>query len=527
MSAHNFENNVQQKMGELKLVPSEAVWKNVEGNIRQQKRRRRVIFFLSFILLVGMAGGSFLLQNDTLSTVQTIEKSNNNDSKNTVSGTGTIDADPAVHSKQDRDNRSDLNKSGDLQDPIAKTGKAIVTNPVEPAQEISRKLTVRENITSEAVKSTKKAETRTAKVTTAKQPQINSPRKATTTNSQLREPDSKTNGANPSFKTMDVIINNEGIAEKSQLLSSVYTEQSLTDAKNELKPALPLVSASAHDHHDTKEIQLPDAGMKSLMEYTSVKKDIERKKSTMRSPWHFGFIANVGLSKSVTGGLLNAFEKSLIADAASFNSGLGLPGPVNLQSRAPLLSPAPVQAGPSFAIGAFVERKMTKRISIGAALQYNQFSTRSKIGYRIDSTLFVNNSASVGTYSRFYQNAPNQNYTSRYHFVELPLNLQFRLTKENKLPVYINGSLSLGYMVGTNALHYDGSYGLYYADDKLFRKWQVGLSTGLSVRLFSSSKHSMEFGPQLHFKPSNNFSVNGVSTEHLFNAGLSLKWYLK
>ena len=75
MSAHNFENNVQQKMGELKLVPSEAVWKNVEGNIRQQKRRRRVIFFLSFILLVGLAGGSLLLQNDTLNTVQTIEKS--------------------------------------------------------------------------------------------------------------------------------------------------------------------------------------------------------------------------------------------------------------------------------------------------------------------------------------------------------------------------------------------------------------------------------------------------------------------
>jgi hypothetical protein len=50
---NDFEKQVQQKMGELKLVPSEPVWQKVEMQIRKKKDRRAVIFWIPFIALIG------------------------------------------------------------------------------------------------------------------------------------------------------------------------------------------------------------------------------------------------------------------------------------------------------------------------------------------------------------------------------------------------------------------------------------------------------------------------------------------
>src|SRR5689334_3778532 len=57
MSDHEFEKQVQQKLGELKLRPSTAVWTEVEKNIRHDKRRRRFLFWLPvFFLFLATSG---------------------------------------------------------------------------------------------------------------------------------------------------------------------------------------------------------------------------------------------------------------------------------------------------------------------------------------------------------------------------------------------------------------------------------------------------------------------------------------
>ena len=50
---NEFEKQVQQKMEELKLVPSEPVWQKVEMQIQKKKDRRRMILWIPLFLLIG------------------------------------------------------------------------------------------------------------------------------------------------------------------------------------------------------------------------------------------------------------------------------------------------------------------------------------------------------------------------------------------------------------------------------------------------------------------------------------------
>ncbi len=56
MQENNFEKQVQQKLDELKLNPSDTVWQNVYAKIKKEKRRWRelIIFFVLFILCGGI-----------------------------------------------------------------------------------------------------------------------------------------------------------------------------------------------------------------------------------------------------------------------------------------------------------------------------------------------------------------------------------------------------------------------------------------------------------------------------------------
>src|SRR5687768_978518 len=57
MSDHEFEKKVQQKMDDLRLRPSDAVWAEVERNLRREKRRRRALLWLPLMGILLTAGG--------------------------------------------------------------------------------------------------------------------------------------------------------------------------------------------------------------------------------------------------------------------------------------------------------------------------------------------------------------------------------------------------------------------------------------------------------------------------------------
>ena len=64
MEQNNFEKNMQQKMDELKIAPSESVWTNVEKRIGKKDKDRKLIFML-FLLIVFLLSGGYWLMNSS------------------------------------------------------------------------------------------------------------------------------------------------------------------------------------------------------------------------------------------------------------------------------------------------------------------------------------------------------------------------------------------------------------------------------------------------------------------------------
>ena len=83
MQENEFEKQVQQKMDELKLHPSDAVWTKVEAQIKKEKKRRWMIIFFP-IIIIGFLYGGYVLLNRNNSTHYFQQQSKNSLVKNNI-----------------------------------------------------------------------------------------------------------------------------------------------------------------------------------------------------------------------------------------------------------------------------------------------------------------------------------------------------------------------------------------------------------------------------------------------------------
>ena len=63
MEPNNFEKNVQHKLDELKIPPSDAVWANVEKHIRKKDKDRKLIFIFFFLAVILLSGAYWLFNS--------------------------------------------------------------------------------------------------------------------------------------------------------------------------------------------------------------------------------------------------------------------------------------------------------------------------------------------------------------------------------------------------------------------------------------------------------------------------------
>lgn len=122
-----------------------------------------------------------------------------------------------------------------------------------------------------------------------------------------------------------------------------------------------------------------------------------------------------------------------------------------------------------------------------------------------------------------------RDYTNRYHFVELPVTLSYRFNRSRRIPLVLDGGLSLSRLVYTNALHFDGISRVYYENDDFFNKLQAGLHAGLKIGIMQNSKNPIWVGPNLRYFASGLIKrdIAPAGSQHLWSFGINAKMLLK
>lgn len=566
MSDHEFEKQVQQKLGELKLRPSDAVWMEVEKNIRDKKRRRRFLWLWSAALLVTLATSGVVLYHYTSRTITIGEttaqttpatlpssaQSNSNSTTNTVSPNSTntqaspilpnVASEPVVGNRQSAignepgeippaeatastGNRETANVKRESPKFVPQNQQSAISNDEDEA--ITTPLTARNNITTTVKHNDKKFVKNKKKTTSPKteaggevhpvdQPEL-------TNVDQTPQPDALTS-ATPALSAngLDSITTNKAATEPfSNLPLSALMPDSATSAN--AIAAMP----------------------------------IQRKKASV---WHWGVRADAGYSRiSVSKlfqlkGLLGT-QKSYAEDLAqrSYSSPTASTTQQFLNVAAgvmPVKVASPIQPDFSASFGVFIQRTISPRLKVSVGLEYSYMSVNTNVGKAFDSPITVNvgtNSLKIvnkyyespgyvdtvrGTYASIQNQGTGQVFYSqnkryRFHYIEIPVLLNWQINKGRRLPpIVFEGGVSIGRMFTADALHYEGVKGVYYEDNSLFNKTQFNFVTGLSVGLFQKSKHPIWIGPDLRYSLNGLVKKDVSKGQYIWSTGISFKMLL-
>src|SRR5665213_2306031 len=72
MEQNNFEKDIHGKLEELKIDPSDSVWKNVQEHIVKKEKKRRILFLLFFLFLLISLAGYWLFNSNANKQVRNV-----------------------------------------------------------------------------------------------------------------------------------------------------------------------------------------------------------------------------------------------------------------------------------------------------------------------------------------------------------------------------------------------------------------------------------------------------------------------
>jgi hypothetical protein len=246
---------------------------------------------------------------------------------------------------------------------------------------------------------------------------------------------------------------------------------------------------------------------------TEVKTAKNQKKKEKSHPWKIGFSGTAGISN---------VSQALFQSAYSSPVTYGSNGSVNPPGPASTNATSDMSTGFSFGAGVFVNKNLSERISFSAGLDYHYYSTNIHTGSLVDSPkVLYTASAQPTSVNSFYRNGGNNSYTNQYHFIELPLSVNFQVNKSKKTPVIWEVGLSLAWMVSSNSLRYDPYSNVYFNDNQLLSKTQLNMATAIMIG-FHMHKNELQIGPQLQYGLTGLMKTNSGDPGHLVYGGLKI-----
>lgn len=492
MQGGEFEKQVQQKMEELKFSPSEAVWSNVEKEISKEKKRRVPVFWLFFPLGLAAAVGLYFLVTPKNTEIKHVPVSSNRQASST--------ADQAATAPVNTDSEKSREKAGDHIVNLHEKN----TSDNKPASAASGNNTITFKNNTGLILNSKKekpgAGRQSGALNKKEVHKRNRDKNKTTT-----EPAIVQNAPAPGYTDQNIIADKDKAAANSNTLEQ--------DAGNADKNASPNDAAAPADVVVNKADSASSKAVAAAKtDSAAVKQTVAKnKKNKKASPWKIGFTGAAGVG---------AIHQSLFNPAT-----VPSPNYDNLMSNAayaPVYRPSDIRPGFSFSAGAFVKKQLSRRLSFTIGLNYHYYSTSIRTGSKVDS----GSSLQTSTYSlqarpsyAYYSNGEMNKYTSRYHFIELPVALQYQLNRSKKWPLTWEAGLAVSELFNTDALYFNYSTGVYYRNNDFFNKTQLSGNTALMIG-FSLHKTRFAVGPQLQYGFTNMLNNKTTGKEHLFFTGL-------
>jgi len=305
----------------------------------------------------------------------------------------------------------------------------------------------------------------------------------------------------------------ENIVVDSNIDKGVEVEE-----KEEAPPVLTAVPG-LEKASETKRVETPVTDSVSAPESSVINKETESISVSKNNPAKeisnrnisFGIRFEAGRSANGESSIPKSNTSNMISNPTAG-------GPVTLSN--------PYTQEPSFgwSIGAWVRKPVSKRINLLTGLMYHNYRTSTPVGAQVQNPLLISNG--LGDMRSYYQPGNDANYQNNYHILSVPVEVALQLNNGKKLPVSWVFGLEPGWMIGTNAVIKDTS-GYLYNNKSMYNRFQLGLQTGISFRLFQKTKHALELGPVFRYMLTPAFNSGTGYNGHLNFLGLRADWIIR
>ena len=217
----------------------------------------------------------------------------------------------------------------------------------------------------------------------------------------------------------------------------------------------------------------------------------------VKPKWEFGFSLSGGLSE--IGNSLFSFLSLDKSFATAMSVGTGTTG------QYASTQPSEIRNSGAFSIGLIAKRKLSKGTNISTGLNFTYYSTIRKIpgdssaGYSLRST--------------------SHDYVSKFNLIEIPFNIQFRLSNNKTLPIYFEGGINFSQLIFSNAMQFNQQQN-YTINNAVFNSSQIGLQFNFSADLIRKRNFTIAIGPKLRYDITSIASTGEYGGKHFAYAGV-------
>jgi len=476
MAANEFEKNVRKEMEDFKFRPSETVWPKIEERIREKNRKRRILFFILFSL-IGLIVAGYGIYN--------------------FSGSRTKSEAQFKLPDGHKSNTEDKTSNSKNTEPDKETITNKQTIPAENSEQIKHVVTGKQEHADQSSKPNKQM------TSVSKENSISRNQTTVSINSSTEKQDNSKK-RNATLETTQVL----SINQKPEIIDSNQKGIAKPEGKN-----LPSDTARSNlkESNNTRSVDV-----------------VTRKKSEK-------------VSNEITWGIdISAGSSVITEDAFSFKSSYatadrqysapgsnigGTPstGAGGAGGPTAYYNYSQSQNKPAFAfkVGINARKNISNRSSLSVGLGYSQLADKIEIG--------TNQSPSQSSMAlSYYSGAPQQTHTDHFHFIELPLSYNWRVTNNADRFLSLNAGVSPSYLLATNALVYDTTMGgIYYDNKDVVTKAHFSFTSGISYQF--KNKRNLEFsiGPQFSFDITKVFKSDLDKRKYFLYTGIDARIFFE